>query len=96
MAETSNWITAYIPLAAALAAVLIAVFQYFTSRPKTKLEMEKLRTEIAKISEASKTNSESISEMQSMILPMYTDDTVVYNNTSGNLGFDSPEVQVNI
>jgi len=89
--EASNWIRAYVPLAAALTAVLIALFQYFTSRPKLRLEMEKLRQEIRALSEDSRANSDNISEIQNLLidqLPMYSDETVVYDNVTGNLGFD--------
>jgi hypothetical protein len=90
ISDSSNWIRDYLPLAAALAAVIIAAFNYLTSRPKLKLEMEKLQKEIENLSENTRTNSDSISEMQKNVLPgsIYSDEVVVYNNSSGNLGFD--------
>jgi hypothetical protein len=89
ISDSSDWIKDYIPLAAALAAMIIAAFNYLTSRPKLKLETEKLRKEIANLSENTQTNSENISEMQNILQgPVYSNEAIVYSNASGNLGFD--------
>jgi hypothetical protein len=94
MAETSSWLKDYVPLAAALVVAVAgfgtAIFQYVVSKSKTNLEMEKLRKEINKLSDDSKSISDNISKIQNVMeqLPMYSDETIIYNNTSGNLGFD--------
>ena len=69
---------------------MVAIFNYVVSRPKTRLEIQKLEKEIEKLSTAAKTTAESISEIQQTInpLPVYQNEQVLYSSTSDNIGFD--------
>jgi hypothetical protein len=89
--SAQSWIKDYIPLATAFAALAVALFQYITTRPKLKLEIQKLRKEIDNLSEDQKTTSESLSEVQKALseqIPIYPNEQIVYQNLSGSIGHD--------
>jgi hypothetical protein len=91
MDTAQNWIKDIAPFAAAIAALVVAGFNFFVTRTKTALEIRKLEKELADLSEDQKTTSESLSRVQKYLsedIPVYRNEEIIYKNTDGNIGYD--------